>query len=84
MANRFANHLRVNGIGRGDRVILYLPNAVELVVGIFGTLKAGGVFVAVNHTTKEDKLLYMANNCRASAIVARGRDAASQRSALDA
>lgn len=75
LANRFANYLRAHGIGRGDRVVLFLPNTVELVAGIFGTLKAGGVFVAVNHTTKEDKLLYMANNCRASAIVARGREA---------
>ncbi|NJN55427.1 MAG: long-chain fatty acid--CoA ligase, partial [Anaerolineae bacterium] len=49
MANRFANYLRANGIGRGDRVVLYLPNTVELVAGIFGTLKAGAVFVAVNH-----------------------------------
>lgn len=75
LANRFANYLRANGISRGDRVILYLPNTVELVAGIFGVLKAGGVFVVVNHTTKQDKLLYMANNCRAGAIVARGRDA---------
>lgn len=75
LANRFANFLRAQGVQRGDRVILFLPNSVELVAGIFGTLKAGGVFVVVNHTTKEDKLIYMANNCRASAIVARGRDA---------
>lgn len=75
MANRFANYLRANDIGRGDRVILYLPNSIELVVGLFGTLKAGGVFVVVNQSTKEDKLLFMANNCRASAIVGRGRQA---------
>lgn len=76
MANRLANYLRAHGVGRGDRVLLYLPNTVELVVGIFAALKAGGVFVAVNHTTKEDKLLYMLNDCRATAVVARGRDAA--------
>lgn len=75
MANRFAHFLRANGVGRGDRVILYLPNSVALVAGIFGALKAGAVFVVINHTTKEDKLIYMANDCRASAIVARGRDA---------
>lgn len=76
MANRVAAHLRAEGVCRGDRVVLYLPNTVELVVGIFAVLKAGGVFVSINHTTKEDKLLYMLNDCRATAVVARGRDAA--------
>ncbi len=71
LANRFAHALREHGLQRGERVILYLPNTVELVAGIFGTLKAGGVFVVVNSTTKRDKLAYLANNCRATALVAR-------------
>lgn len=73
MANRLANALRERGVGRGDRVALYLPNSVELVVGIFGILKAGGTFVVVNSTTKHDKLVYMLGNCRASAIVGLAR-----------
>jgi amino acid adenylation domain-containing protein len=73
MSNRLAHALRERGVERGDRVVLYLPNSVELVVGIFGVLKAGGVFVVVNATTKRDKLLYMVNNCRASALVIRAR-----------
>jgi long-chain acyl-CoA synthetase len=39
------------------------------------TLKTGGVFVVANATTKPDKLAYMLNNCRAMALVTRGRDA---------
>jgi long-chain acyl-CoA synthetase len=76
MANRLANVLRERGVKRGDRVVLFLPNTVELVVGIFGTLKAGGVFVVVNATTKRDKLCYLVNNCRATALVTRARQAA--------
>jgi len=68
-ANRVANALLANGIKRGDRVVLYLPNCVELVVGIFATLKAGAVFVVVNHTTKQDKLAYILNNCQAGALM---------------
>ena len=60
---------------RGDRVVLYLENSVELVVGIFATLKAGGVFVAINATTKPDRLLYILNNCQATALILRGRQA---------
>jgi amino acid adenylation domain-containing protein len=68
-SNQLANALAANGIGRGDRVGLYLPNSVELVVGIFATLKAGAVFVVVNHTTKADKLAYILNNCQVRALV---------------
>jgi len=39
-------------------------------VSIFATLKAGGVFVVVNPTTKLDKLAYILNNCSATALVA--------------
>src|SRR5262245_38563848 len=67
MANRLANALVAFGVGRGDRVAIYMHNCVELVVGVFATLKAGGVFVIINATTKHDKLLYVLNNCRASA-----------------
>jgi amino acid adenylation domain-containing protein len=72
-ANRLARALRDRGLERGERVVLYLPNSVELVVGIFAALKAGGVFVVVNHTTKHDKLAYILNNCQASACVMPGR-----------
>lgn len=69
MANRLAQALLANGVGRGDRVLLFLPNSVELVVGIFATLKANAVFVPVNHSTKVDKLQFLAQDCRAAGIV---------------
>ncbi len=74
-ANRLGNGLTAFGLERGERVALYLPNSVELVIGIFGALKAGGVFVVVNHSTKYRKLAYILNNCQASALVASSRKA---------
>lgn len=74
-ANRFANALRAQGLARGARVIIYLPNSVESVIGIFAALKAGGVFVVVNHSTKYQKLAYILNNCEASALLTSGRRA---------
>ncbi|MDW8214509.1 MAG: AMP-binding protein [Roseiflexaceae bacterium] len=70
MTNRLAHALVEHGIRRGDRVAIFAPNSVEAVVGIFAALKAGGVFVVINHTTKQDKLTAILNNCRASAIIA--------------
>ena len=72
-ANRLANALIAQGICRGDRVVIYLPNCVELVVAIFAVLKAGGVFVVVNPTTKFSKLVYIINNSQATALIATGR-----------
>lgn len=68
MSNRIANALQARGIRRGERVGLFLPNSVELVVALFGVLKAGGVFVIINSSTKADKLAYILNNCQASAL----------------
>lgn len=68
-ANKMARALRDYGIEPGDRVILCLPNSVELVVSIFAVLKAEAIFVPVNATTKPDKLLFLAQNSRAKAMV---------------
>jgi amino acid adenylation domain-containing protein len=73
MADRMANALVARGVRRGDRVAIHLHNTVEAVVGIFAILKAGGVFVVINPTTKTDKLLYVLNNSRATALFAESR-----------
>ncbi len=72
MANRLAHALIAQGVVRGDRVAVHLPNSVEAVVGIFAALKAGGVFVVINASTKEDKLRYILNNCRATTLLVDG------------
>src|SRR5436189_6465612 len=70
LANRLANQLIAAGVKRGERVVICLPNSVETAVSIFAALKAGAVFVVLNPTTKTDKLSYILNNCRATAMVA--------------
>ncbi len=71
-ANELARALIAAGVERGDRVVTFLPNSVEAVLAIFATLKAGAVFVVLNPTTKPDKLTYILNNCRASAMITWG------------
>ena len=73
LADRVAHALIELGVRRGDRVAIFLQNSVESVAGIFGALKAGAVFVAINPTTKRDKLLYILTNCRASVLLADAR-----------
>jgi len=73
MANRLANALAQAGVRRGDRVAIYLCNSVEAVVSIYAVLKAGAVFTVINATTKADKLTFLLNNCRASALISHRR-----------
>lgn len=72
-ANGLAHALREAGVSRGDRVAVYLDNSVEAVVALFAILKADGVVVMINPTTKADKVLYILNNCRAAALISEGR-----------
>lgn len=68
-SNRLAQALLQGGLERGDRVAIHLENSLEAAVAIFAVLKAGGVFVMVNPTTKIDKLTYVLNNCRARVLI---------------
>ncbi|MFZ5915372.1 MAG: class I adenylate-forming enzyme family protein [Chloroflexota bacterium] len=74
-ANRLAHALVDRGVARGDRVAILMPNSAEVVIAIFAILKAAGAFVVINHTTKRDKLTYILNNCRATALITAGRNA---------
>ncbi len=60
-------------INKGDRVVLFMDNSLNLCVSIFGVLMAGGVFVVINPTTKEDKLAYILNDCSARILISQNR-----------
>ena len=47
-ANQLAHHLRQNGVGRGSFVALCTERSFEMMVGLLGILKAGGVYVALD------------------------------------
>ena len=49
-----------------------MDNSAGCATAIYGTLLAGGVFVVVNPQTKEDKLLYVLDDCEAAAVLTEG------------
>ncbi len=71
-AQRLAATLQANGIGRGDRVAVFLENCVEAVVSIFAALKVGAVFMPINPQTKADKLSYLFRDSGARALITHG------------
>ncbi len=68
-ANRLAHALKDAGVSRGDRVAVLIDNSPETVISVWAALKADAVFLVINPTTKPDKIGYILNNCRASALV---------------
>lgn len=69
-SERFAAALRDSAnLVDGERCVLFLENSVEAAVGVFGTLRAGGVFSVINPTTKADKLAFVLADCDASVLL---------------
>ncbi|ALK08701.1 class I adenylate-forming enzyme family protein [Blastochloris viridis] len=72
-SDRLAAALIRHGIQRGDRVVVFLDNCAEAVIAIFAALKAGAVFCPINPSTKAEKVAFLLNDCRASALITGGR-----------
>jgi len=72
-ATGLAAMLEARGVVRGDRVVIFTDNCWEAVVGLFGSMKAGGVFCMVNPSTKADKFGFIVNDCRPAAVITQAR-----------
>ncbi|MEX2460898.1 MAG: acetate--CoA ligase [Paenibacillaceae bacterium] len=59
-SNRFGNVLRSQGIGKGDRVFIFMPRTPELYFSLLGALKIGAIvgpmFEAFMETAVKDRL----------------------------
>jgi amino acid adenylation domain-containing protein len=71
-SNALAHTLVNQGVSRGDRVVIFANNSLETVVAFWAVLKANAVVSVVNPLTKEDKLRYLLDDCRATALIADG------------
>jgi long-chain acyl-CoA synthetase len=61
--------LAARGLGRGDRIALYLQNMPQFVTGLLAAWKLGAVAVPVNPMLKERELRYVLNDSGARAII---------------
>jgi amino acid adenylation domain-containing protein len=58
-ANRLAHYLQKLGVGPDDLVGISTDRSPEMIVGILGTLKAGGAYLPLDPTYPEDRLCFM-------------------------
>jgi amino acid adenylation domain-containing protein len=74
-SDRLAEALLGWGLQKQDRVVILTGNCPETVVSLYGTLKAGGVFVILEGNTKARRLRYVLENSGARILVARADQA---------
>ena len=65
----FASALVSLGVGRADRVGIYLEKRIEAVVASFGAAAAGCVFVPVNPLLKPEQVAFIAQDCNVRVLV---------------
>ncbi|HEX2463250.1 MAG TPA: AMP-binding protein [Thermoanaerobaculia bacterium] len=56
---RFANGIGTLGMRVGDRIAILARNSAEWLVVYFGSMRAGAVFVPLNHHLQHDELVYI-------------------------
>jgi long-chain acyl-CoA synthetase len=69
-SSALASYFIDNGLKKGDRVFIYMDNAPETVISIFGTLLAGGAFSVITPAVKAPKLKFMIENYSPKFIIA--------------
>ena len=57
------------GVGRGERIAVYMEKRFETVIGVFGAAAAGAVFVPVNPLLKPDQVAYILRDCNVRVLV---------------
>lgn len=67
--NRCANALRALGIGKGDRVGLFLPMGPELIVSFFAVVKIGGIVLPLFSGYGADAIATRANDAGVTVLI---------------
>jgi amino acid adenylation domain-containing protein len=57
--NQVAHYLRALGIGPEKRVAIYMERSVQMLAGMLGVLKAGGIFIPLDPAYPTERLCYM-------------------------
>ncbi len=63
-----ANSLKANGVARGDRIALYLPNIPAFMLAYLAGEKAGAIVVSVNSIFKSEEVKYLLNDSGAKVV----------------
>ena len=69
MLEVLASALMANGVKKGDCVASMLLNTPQQLIGAFGTMKAGGIYVPLNPLYNEDELVHALTTVDAEVLI---------------
>lgn len=70
-ANRLAHHLRALGVGPEVPVAICLERSVEMVIGLLGILKAGGVYVPLDPAHPKERTAFLMQDTQVRLLLTR-------------
>ena len=69
LTNQIARALKAAGVQRGERIGIYVHKSLASVVGVFGIMKAGGVYVPLDPNSPANRLAYITRNCNIKVVL---------------
>jgi len=72
-ALKLANVLKAQGIVKGDKVAIYLPNCLEYVYSYLACFSLGAVGVPLDYMLKEDELISCLSHSETKVIIAKNK-----------
>jgi len=69
LTNKLATGLASLGVGKGDRVCLFMPNRIEFILSDWAVMKAGGVVVPSSILRTDDGLRHEAGSSNSRGII---------------
>jgi amino acid adenylation domain-containing protein len=71
--NQLAHHLRTLGVGPEVAVGICVEPSSEMIIGLLGILKAGGVYVPLDPTYPQERLAFMLDDARVPVLLTQAR-----------
>ncbi|MBX7167427.1 MAG: amino acid adenylation domain-containing protein [Pirellulales bacterium] len=82
LSDRLRDWLRQQGLGRNDRVGIYVTKSIDTVAALFGVLKCGAAYVPADPHAPTSRAAFVFGNCSVKAVVVEARFAEALRSEL--
>ena len=70
LSNQLAHKLRESGVRPETAVGVLLPPSVELIIGLLGILKAGGIYVPIDPASPSERIKFQIGDARISVLIA--------------
>ncbi|TPG92670.1 amino acid adenylation domain-containing protein [Brevibacillus laterosporus] len=71
-ANQLARHIRSHGVDSDHIVAIMLERSLEMIIGIFAIMKAGGAYLPITPSNPEKRIRYMLEDSGSKLMLTKG------------